>query len=125
MAAIRLLSAPADMPPAIEVSSQLTSLVATSGVSLATRTSTPRDGARLNDSYVWSVTASDDGSFHFYAVPRKNAADLSFSQWRDTMPPQTSSAAWALPQARSAAVQYALSASISSATYAHSLDVYA
>jgi hypothetical protein len=125
MAAIRLLSAPADMPPTIEVSSQPTSLVATSGLSLATRTSPRSDGARLNDSYVWSVTASDDGSFHFYAVPRKNAADLSFSQWQDTMPSQTSISAWALPQARSAAVQYALSAGISSATYAHSLDVYA
>jgi hypothetical protein len=113
------------MPPTIEVSSQPTSLVATSSLSLATRTSPRSDGARLDDSYVWSVTPGDDGSFHFYAVPRKNAANLAPSQWPGTTPQQTATSSWALQQALSAAVQYALSASIFSAPYTHSLDVYA
>jgi hypothetical protein len=125
MAAIRLLSAPAAIPPTVEVSSQPTSLVATTGLALAARTSSQSGRAYLKDGYLWSVSPGDDGSFHFYAVPRKYAANLALSQWQDRMPAQSSASGWETLQTRSAAAQYAFCAGLFPSMYGHSLDVYA
>ncbi len=113
------------MPLTADVSSQPTSLAITANSSLATRPSRQSDSASLKDGYLWSVSAGEDGSFHFYAVPRKNAATLAFSQWQDSWPPQSSTASWETMQTRSAAAQYAFCASMSSPANWHSLDVYA
>lgn len=108
-----------------DVSSQPTSLAIAANPSLATRPRWQSDSAYIKDGYLWSVSAGEDGSFHFYAVPRNNAATLGFSQWQDRMPAPSSTASWETMQTRSAAAQYAFCASISSPAYGHFLDVYA
>ena len=113
------------MPLTADVSSQPTSLAITANSSLPTRPSRQSDSAYLKGGYLWSVSAGDDGSFHFYAVPRNNAATLAFSQWQDRMPAPSSTASWETMQTRSAAAQYAFCATICSPAYGHSLDVYA
>ncbi len=113
------------MPPTVEVSSRPTSLVATTGPALAARTSGQSGRAYLKDGYLWSVSAGDDGSFHFYAVPRKDAANLALSQSQDSMPAQSSASGWETQQTRSAAAQYAFCAGLFPSMYGHSLDVYA
>jgi len=112
------------MPLTADVSSQPTGL-ATTNSWLATSPSRQSGSACLKDDYLWSVSAGEDGSFHFYAVPRKSTATLAFSQWQDNWPAQSSTAPWETMQTRSAAAQYAFCASISSPAYGHSLDVYA
>ena len=123
---IKLLAAPVVLPPASGASAHSTSLV------LARRPQTgnqiiPRsDTAYPHDSYVWSVLAGDNGSFHFYAAPLKNYLGNSPSSRQDDyFPAYAFSRDWNTVNAGNAAAQYRLLASMPAPMCGHLLNVYA
>lgn len=123
MDAIRLL--PAVNPPySRQSSSSSTSLVPVTrfplvSQTLAPRSSQPSDGAFSSDHYVWSVSVGDDGSFHFYAVPRQSYVGTTSGQ------SQSSAAPWAIPQSKNVPAQYAMYASLAAPASGHMIDLYA
>jgi hypothetical protein len=123
MASIRLLAAPFDPPPFPEVSAEFMSVVPASSLALAHRASTRNDIASPDENFVWSAYAGSDGSFTFYAVPRKSSAgDWSSSQWDSVSPALASSSVWS---ARNAAFQYGMQASVSAPMSGQMINVYA
>jgi hypothetical protein len=123
MAAIRLLAAPFDPPPLPEVSAEYMSLVPASRLALTHRASAGNDIASPDDNFVWSAYAGSDGSFTFYAVPRKSSAeDWASNQWDSVSAALMSSSAWS---ARNAAFQYGMQASMPTPTSGQLINVYA
>ena len=86
MSEIRLLAAPVILPSGVNNSAS-TSLVPASRLAIANRAIAPNDTAYPDDSFVWSVAAGDNGSFHFYAVPLKNFLNGGASSQQDGIPP--------------------------------------
>jgi hypothetical protein len=123
MAAIRLLAAPFDPPLLPEVSAEYMSLVPASRLALTHRASTRNDIASPGENFVWSAYAGSDGSFTFYAVPRKNSADdWASGQWDSGSPALVSSSGWSV---RNAAFQYGLQASMPMPACGQLINVYA
>ncbi len=82
MASIRLLAAPFDPPSLPAVSAEYMGVVPASRLALTRQASTRNDIASPDENFVWSAYAGSDGSFTFYAVPRKSSADdCASSQW--------------------------------------------
>jgi hypothetical protein len=75
---IRLLAAPVEVPFTGEVNRDCTGLVRAYDPA-ADREITRSDTAYPEESYTWSASASDDGSFQFVAVP--NSRDDRASGW--------------------------------------------
>jgi hypothetical protein len=120
---IKLLATSVDMPPISGENSQSTSLVPTSGLALATRTSTWNDTAYPEDDFVWSASAGSDGSFTFYAVPQKNSGNSDASTQRPSFPSaQISFSDWCT---RTAVAQYALHASMPTPMRSQLINLYA
>jgi hypothetical protein len=84
------------------------------------------DTAYPDDNFVWSVSAGDNGSFLFYAVPLKNFLKGGASPQPDGFPPAYGFApnSNAL-NASTAVAQYQLHASMPMPMYGHLLNVYA
>lgn len=124
MAAIRLLPAPVQPLPTLEMRSQSTGLVHVPRPALASRSGTSNDTVYRNDTDTWSVSVGDDGSFNFYAMPPKKSENSAASQWDDFQSARATASGWNTVQMRNAAMQYALHASMSAQTYGHFLSVY-
>jgi hypothetical protein len=123
MATINLLAASADIPPASEVSTGHMSLVLANRQALATRAIPRYDIAYPDDNFVWSASASDDGSLNFYAVPLKSSGKgTDSSQWDDFQSPQVSGSDW---YTQNAIHQYALHASMPMQMSGRSINLYA
>jgi len=122
---IKLLAAPVLLPPIPEADADSTSLVPLSR--LHAGQIIPRsDSAYPADSYVWSVLAGDNGSYHFYAVPLRNyLSDSASSQEDGALSPYTQKSDWNASSASQAIAQYQLCASIPPPAYGHMLNVYA
>ena len=107
MSAIRLLSAPVDPTPISQVESQSTSLVPIRRLPLAPRTIPASDTAYPAGNYIWTASAGSDGSFTFYALPRKPSANgQASSPWDGGL----FNSGWNTQALRYAAAQYALNA---------------
>jgi hypothetical protein len=128
MAAIRLLTASVDPPPPSEVNAEYVSLVPArrtaldSRTALAPRTRSLSDIAYPSEDYIWSVSAGDDGSFTFYAVPQKNSGNSAASQWNGFSSAQQSGSGW---YACNAIAQYALQASMPTPMNGQLINLYA
>ena len=123
---IKLLAAPVVLPPTTGGGAESTSLVPASRFPSANQVIPRSDTAYPNDSYVWSVTAGDNGSFHFYAVPLKNFLNGGNSSQQDGfLPTSAFSPDWTALNMRNAATQYQLQASAPMLMRGHLLNVYA
>jgi hypothetical protein len=76
------------------------------------------------DSYTWSVTAGNDGSYHFYAAPRTDSSN-AFSQSYESQSGQASAPGWQAQQTRNAAAQYLYHASMPAQSSGQYVNVYA
>jgi hypothetical protein len=123
---IKLLAAPVVLPPASGATADSTSLVPVSRLHAVNQAVPRLDSAYPSDSYVWSVLARDNGSFHFYAVPLKNfLSDGGSSRQNDFLSPYLSSPDWNTTNAGKAVAQYQLHASVAMPMCGHLLNVYA
>jgi hypothetical protein len=123
MATIRLLAASVNTPSTPEVNAEYTSLVPASSLALATRTIARNDTAYPDDDFVWSASASSDGSFTFYAVPQNNSGSGgASSQWEGFFSAQVSGSDWFT---HNAVAQYALHGSMPTAMYGQLINLYA
>ena len=123
---IKLLAAPVVLPPAAGASADSTSLVLARRSQSANQIIPRSDTAYPHDSYVWSVLAGDNGSFHFYAVPLKNyLGNSKSSRQDDSFPAYAFSPEWNTANAGNAAAQYQLQASMPAPMCGHLLNVYA
>lgn len=123
---IKLLAAPVILPPESGATADSTSLVLARGLQSANRIIPRSAAAYPHDSYVWSVLAGDNGSFHFYAVPLKNYLGNSKSSGRDdSFPAYALNSGWNTVNASNAAAQYRLQASVPAPMCGQMLNVYA
>lgn len=120
---IKLLPASVDMPPGSQVNAEYTSLVPTNRLAVATWTTGKTDAAYPNDNFDWSASAGLDGIFSFCATPPKNSWDgdassqlKSFLLWQGHD---------VNANVQSAALQYALHASMPASISGQLLNVYA
>lgn len=67
------------------------------------------DSAYPSDSYIWSATAGEDGTFVFYAIPNTNNGSQSSSSGSDYFAAQSSASSWNSTLSRMAVAQYTLS----------------
>lgn len=126
MAEINLLAAPIILPPTSEANSASTSLVPTSRIPAVNQAIARSDTAYPSDSYVWSVSPGNDGSYLFYAVPLKDSPNDSPSgQQNYFLSAHPFSSDRHSPSMSNAAAQYRLYASIPMPMYGHLLNVYA
>jgi hypothetical protein len=123
---IKLLAAPVLLPPIPEANGDSTSLVPFSRLHSAGQIIPASDSAYPADSYVWSVLAGDNGSYHFYAVPLRNYLGASASSQEDgLLSPYAPKPGWSMSSASQAIAGYQLCASMSPPAYGHMLNVYA
>jgi hypothetical protein len=123
MATIRLLPASADMPPTSEVTAEYTSLVPANRLAVSTRSNARNDIAYPSDNFVWSASASDDGTFTFYAMPQKGSGDeRASSQWDGSLSSQVSGSGRYM---QNAIFQYALHASMPTPMFGQLVNLYA
>lgn len=81
----------------------------------AAQNAKPNDSAYLADGFVWTASASEDGTFTFYAVPQEGAANgSSTSQW-DSPSNAQSAFGWNSLYSQDAVAQYTFCASFPSA----------
>ena len=126
MAEIKLLAAPVILPPTSEANSASASLVPVSRLPAINRATARNDTAYPNDRFVWSVSAGEDGSFHFYAVPLRNPLNSSASSQQDGfLSDHEFPSGWNALNTSSAAAQYQLCASLPMPMLGHLLNVYA
>jgi hypothetical protein len=118
MTAIRLLSAPVDPTSTQEAASQSTSLVPSSPLLPAPWNTKQNDSSYPADDFVWTASASEDGSFTFYAAPQKNSANAGSSGWDGTFAGQQSASTWSMLGSRNAVAQYNLHSSFPLPVYA-------
>lgn len=123
---IKLLAAPVILPPASGATADSTSLVLARHLQSANQIIPRSDSAYPHDSYVWSVLAGDNGSFHFYAVPLKNYLGNSGSRGQDdSFPAYALNPDWNTVNASNVAAQYQLQASMPAPMCGQLLNVYA
>ncbi len=123
---LKLLAAPVILPPIPEADADSTSLVPISRLHAAGQIVPLSDSAYPADSYVWSVLAGDNGSYHFYAVPLKNyLSDSASSQEDGALSPYAPKPGWNTSSASQAIAGYQLYASMPPPAYGHMLNVYA
>ena len=126
MAEINLLTVPVILPPASRTNNASTSLVLVSRLPAANQIIHRGDTAYPDDNFVWSVAASDNGSFQFYAVPLKSfLSGGASSQGNGLLSAQGFAPNWNAPSTSNAAAQYQLLASMSMPMYGHTINVYA
>lgn len=123
MATIRLLAAPVILPPASDVSGESANLVPSSRLASATRAITRSDTAYPVDRYIWSASAGDDGTFHFYAMPATNFGNDSASE-DGSESASGFGFSWYAASASSAVAAYQMHAS-APAMYGQLINVYA
>lgn len=121
MATIKLLAASTDIPITSEVSAEYMSLVPAGRLELANRTAARNDTAYPNDSFVWSASASADGSFHFYAIPSKSYGSDDTAGQSDSFY-QAPSSDW---YRNNAVFQYTLHASMPTPMSGQLINLYA
>jgi hypothetical protein len=121
---IKLLPASVDMPTTSQVNAEYMGLVPTNRLAVATWTIKNNDDAAYpSDSFGWSASAGEDGTFNFYATPLKNSWDGDVSSQLSSFLPWQGYDARANVQ--NAVFQYALHASMPSPISRQSLNVYA
>jgi hypothetical protein len=125
MAEVRLLPAPIITPPDPEATRESTSLVPVNRYR-GDRGLTPSDSSFPVDRYRWSVSAGDDGTYLFYAVPLSTSGKGAASnQPYDFSSTGSDSCQWSSFIARKVAAQYAFYASVPTPKGGHLLDLYA
>ncbi len=125
MAEIRLLAAPVILTPMSGLNSASTSLVPFSLLPPANQIIPRSDSTYPNDSFVWSASAGDNGSFHFYATPLKSFLNGGSSSQSGFQSPYAFSPNWNTQHLSGAVSQYQLHASATMPMYGHSLNVFA
>jgi hypothetical protein len=120
---IKLLAGSVDMLPASEVNAEYISLVPYGSQAIAPPKSSPDDTAYPSDNFVWSASASEDGTFSFYSIAQKGSGnERSSSQWGGSLSPQVSGSDWYM---QNAIFQYALHASMPTPTNGCLVNLYA
>ncbi len=125
MTEMRLLPAYVDSPPQLETAR------ATAGIVLSARGLNSLPGDFSRDDYIWTASAGDDGTYHFYAIPRQspNSGNASNnSEGSDYSPLGGLGAAWfgmSDLTPRYAAAQYQYWGYTPIAASSHLIDVYA
>lgn len=120
---IKLLAASVDLPPTSEVTAEYTSLVPTNRLAVSTRSNAQNDTAYPSDNFIWSASASDDGTFNFYAVPQKSSGNAwDSNQWDGSLSSQMSGSGWYM---QNAIFQYTLHASMPTPMSGQLVDLYA
>jgi hypothetical protein len=118
---IKLLSV--DLPPTAEVTAEYTSLVPANRLTVSTRSDARNNTAYPGDNFAWSASASDDGTFDFYAMPQKGSGnERASSQWDGALSSQMPGSGWYM---QNAIFQYALHAGMPTPTSGQLINVYA
>jgi hypothetical protein len=125
MAEIRLLAAPVILTPMSGLNSASTSLVPFSLLPAANQIIPRSDSTYPNDSFVWSASAGENGSFNFYATPLKSSLNGGTSSQTGFQSPYGFASNWNALNLSSAVAQYQLHASMTMPMYGHSLNVFA
>jgi hypothetical protein len=125
MAEVNLLTVPVILPPALRMNSASTGLVPVNRVTTANLSSIRSDTAYPDDNFVWSVSAGNNGAFHFYAAPLKNVVNSASNQQDNVLSSQAFASYWNGLNTSNAAAQYQLLTSTPTAMYGHLLNVYA
>jgi hypothetical protein len=108
------------------VNGEYTSLVPANRLpALPTHASTQSDSAYPNDGYIWSASASEDGSFHFFAVPPANSQASTASGPNDFLSGHIPAGKWNSQNPQDAVAQYTLYANMAASMYGRSLNLYA
>jgi hypothetical protein len=118
--AIKLLAASVGIVPISKVSAAYTSFAPNNRLALANRTIARNSPSCLDDEFVWSASASEDGSFDFYAAQQTFEAVRASSPWNGSRSAHVSSSDW---YTQNALFQYDLQASLQPGNR-HSVDVY-
>jgi hypothetical protein len=109
MTAIRLLPAPADVSSSSSTDQNVALIRSSSPYSSTSNSSLASqrgDCAYPSDSYIWTATAGDDGSFTFYAMPRQDSASYGSSSASNYFSAQSQAAGWSA--SHDAITQYSL-----------------
>jgi hypothetical protein len=107
------------------LNSASTSLVPFSLLPAANQIIPRSDSTYPNDSFVWSASAGENGSFNFYATPLKSSLNGGTSSQTGFQSPYGFASNWNALNLSSAVAQYQLHASMTMPMYGHSLNVFA